>query len=98
MHQIENTYRHLAERRMVEIFHLPGDRAYVKGVPKAANFALRLIQRKKRQHMESLSTSSDFFHGPVAEVFRKDLSHISFFGEELNHFCAQSSSSKEETE
>lgn len=37
---------------------------------------------------KSPSTSSDFFHGPVAEVFGEDLSHISFLREELNHFGA----------
>lgn len=41
------------------------------------------------------STSFDFFHGPVAEVFREDLSHISFLREELNHFCARGMSWKE---
>lgn len=48
--------------------------------------------------MEIVSTLSDFFHGPVAEVFREDFSHISFLREELNHFCAQGSSWEEERE
>jgi hypothetical protein len=39
--------------------------------------------------MESLSTSFDFFHGPVAEVLRKDLPHISFLREQLDHFYAR---------
>lgn len=47
---------------------------------------------------KSLSTSFDFFHGPVAEVFRKDLPHISFLGEELNHFYARGLSWEEKGE
>lgn len=80
----------------METFHLLGDMAYVRGVPKEADFALGLSQREEEwQHMEDLATSSDFFHGPVAEVFREDLSHISFLRKELNHFCAQGSSWEE---
>lgn len=47
---------------------------------------------------KSPSTSSDFFHGPVTEVFREDLSHISFFREELNHFGAWGLSWRKEKE
>lgn len=99
VHQIQNTYMNLDDWRMVEIFNLSGDMAYVNGVPKEANFALGLTQRKSvAAYGMSIPTSSDFFHGPVAEVFREDLSHISFLRKELNHFCTQSLSWEEETE
>lgn len=47
VHQIQNTYVNLDDWRMVEILHLSGDMVYVKGVPKEANFALGLTQRKE---------------------------------------------------
>ena len=56
-------------------------------VPPKGNFPFS-YSPKKQSIMDTVSTSLDFFHGPVAEVFRKDLPHISFLREELNHFYA----------